>query len=395
MGVRVGPLSPGAALGRDGRVLSALARGGAARRAAGAARTLVGTLAGRAVRPRFLTYVVTFACNARCVMCGSWKRGREGELSTEEIDRVLSGLPPMDVVRLTGGEPFLRPDLTEIAALVERHLSPALIHVTTNGLRPDAVVEFCERRPRTTPLELLVSIDGIGAKHDAVRGREGAFARALETVRLLAPRQDELAVHLAVNQTVVDDEGLRQYRLLREVLAGLGVRNAVVVANDQTATYGEAGEVDVAPTEAATLQTFGPLAREALRDLLDEVTADLAGYPFAERVAKGYYTRGARRRLLDGKADPSPPCAALGAHLRLYPDGTVPTCHLNSTRVGDLRRQTFSDLWSGVRCEKQRRWVRACPGCWAECEVLPSALYSGALLLEAVRQARGPLLRHG
>ena len=30
--------------------------------------------------------------------------------------------------------------------------------------------------------------------------------------------------------------------------------------------------------------------------------------------------------------------------------------------------------------EKQRNWLYKCPGCWAECEVLPSAIYTGDLL---------------
>jgi len=113
--------------------------------------------------PRFLTYIVTFRCNARCVMCDSWKKPSPGELTLPEIEAVFAQLPRLDTVRLSGGEPFLRSDFPEIARLAIERLQPRFLHVTTNGFLTRQVVEFCERRPRATPLVLLVSLDGTEA----------------------------------------------------------------------------------------------------------------------------------------------------------------------------------------------------------------------------------------
>lgn len=68
--------------------------------------------------PRFLTCIVTFTCNARCVMGDSWRKPSPDELTLAEIEAIFRQLPLQDAVRLTGGEPFVRPDLTEIAQLV-------------------------------------------------------------------------------------------------------------------------------------------------------------------------------------------------------------------------------------------------------------------------------------
>ena len=89
--------------------------------------------------PRMLTYTVTFRCNARCIMCDSWKMSGEGDLSLEEIQRLLQQLPTMDVVRLTGGEPFVRTDLPEIVALVQKHIQPLWLHITSNGFLTDRI----------------------------------------------------------------------------------------------------------------------------------------------------------------------------------------------------------------------------------------------------------------
>lgn len=330
--------------------------------------------------PRFLTYTVTFTCNARCVMCDSWKKSGEGDLSLTDVDRIFRQLPRLDAVRLTGGEPFVRKDMVGIAELVKAYLRPAFLHVTTNGFLTDRIVEFCEQRPRQMPLQLLVSIDGFGAKHDAVRGHRHAWSSAVRTLEALAPRRKELGLSLAVNQTVIDAEGAEHYGRLRDFLAPLGIHNQVVVAYQESATYSVQSEVDVAPTAAGQFSTFGSFTPQQLIELLDEVEADLSSRPLFERMAKRYYLQGIRNRLLGRGANPNPRCVALRSHLRLFPNGDVPTCQFNTKVVGNLRDQSFVAVWQSVRAAEQRRWVAACPGCWAECEVLPSAIYTGDLL---------------
>jgi len=375
MGLRTAALGAAAELGQRTR-----AAGTMARRGAELARSVVRTRLGQDDAPRMLTYIVTFRCNARCVMCDSWRKEGEDELTLEEIDRIFAQLPRMHAVRLTGGEPFVRKDLAEIAALAERRLQPALLHITTNGFLTERIVRFCEARDRRVPLQVLVSLDGEGEKHNQIRGRADAWEHAFGTVQALAPRQEELGLRLAVNQTILDAEGMRHYAKLRDRLRPLGVRNQVVIAYEASATYHLTREIDVAPRAPGGFATFTSLAKDELGALFDEIERDLEDQPLPERIAKRYYLDGIRGRLLRGEASPNPPCVALRAHMRLFPNGDVPTCQFNTKRVGNLREQSFADVWSGEPAGAQRTWVRKCQGCWAECEVLPSAVYSGDLL---------------
>jgi Fe-coproporphyrin III synthase len=330
--------------------------------------------------PRFLTYIVTFGCNARCIMCDSWKKSTRDDLQIDEIERIFRDLPRMDGVRLTGGEPFARTDLGHIASLARTHLDPLFLHVTTNGFLTDRIVRFCEERDQRLPLQLLVSVDGVGEKHNAIRGQTFAWRRVMETIDALAPRRRELRMTLAVNQTVVDAEGAEQYRELRELLKPHGVLNHVVMAYDVSATYSTEDEVDLAPTEIGQFFTFGKFTKEQLKALFDQIEEDLPALPWTERAAKRYYLAGIRARLLHDRASPNPPCVALSTHLRLFPDGSVPTCQFNSTRAGTLRGTSFDAFWNSGKRARQREWVKACAGCWAECEVLPNAVYTGDLL---------------
>jgi MoaA/NifB/PqqE/SkfB family radical SAM enzyme len=345
---------------------------------------------GAELAPRMLTYTVTFACNARCVMCDSWRKPPEDELTIAEIEHIFAQMPKLDVVRLTGGEPFVRKDLLEIGSLAIRHLRPIVLHVTTNGFLTDRIVEFAERRPQRPLLHLLVSIDGVAEEHDRIRGHRHAWEFAFRTLAALAPRQRELNLHLGVNQTIVDRRGLEQYARLRDRLAPLGIQNQAVIAYAESATYSLERAVDLAPADPGSYRTHGDLPRDELAATLAQMERDLGKLPIADRIAKRFYLRGIRRRLLEGVASDQPPCAALGAHIRLFPNGDVPTCQLNTLRAGNLRRQSFAEFRSDPLRRRQREWVRRCKGCWAECEVLPSAIYSGEIFRALLPERGAP-----
>lgn len=330
-------------------------------------------------RPRFLTYLVTFSCNARCVMCDSWKKPTAGDLTADELRQVLQKLPRMDAVRMSGGEPFVRKDFPELARVVIETLSPTVLHVTTNGFLTERIVDFVEERDPTVPLRILLSVDGYGEKHNEVRGQKHAWSRVQGTLDALLPLRESRNFSLDVNQTIVDREGMQHYRQLQGELSPRGVRVQVVFAYGESATYSIEDELEIEP-ERGKYDTFGDFSREELVDFFRELQRDVDGYPAPERLAKTYYLRGLSSRLLAGKAALNPPCVALSSHLRLYPDGTVPTCQMSSKRAGDLRTQTLDELRASERFQKQRSWVQNCSGCWAECEILPSAFYTGDLL---------------
>ncbi|MCA9695977.1 MAG: radical SAM protein, partial [Myxococcales bacterium] len=139
--------------------------------------------------PNRLVLDVTRRCNLRCAMCRTWEDPRRDELSVPEIADLMRQLPRLTWLDVTGGEVFLRRDahalLTTIAA---RARALKILHYPTNGWFTRRVVETCaalrERRPEVQ-LIVTVSIDGPPALHDRIRGREGAFDRAIETFTAL------------------------------------------------------------------------------------------------------------------------------------------------------------------------------------------------------------------
>src|SRR5262245_33574895 len=99
--------------------------------------TILANRVGSTPRPSWCTYLVTFRCNARCKMCDSWRMKPGGELTAPQVGEVFRKIGPLDVVRLTGGEPFLREDFAEVAREVFEASSPGVLHITTNASFPD------------------------------------------------------------------------------------------------------------------------------------------------------------------------------------------------------------------------------------------------------------------
>jgi len=142
--------------------------------------------------PGYLVYFVTARCNARCKMCFYWRQtdesARRRELTVDEVDKFSKSMGRLFQVVLSGGEPFLRDDLDQIALRIVENCRPAVISIPTNGSLPERTVavvdDVCRSMPKTM-LRINISIDGIGQVHDDIRCLAGSFEKAVATFREL------------------------------------------------------------------------------------------------------------------------------------------------------------------------------------------------------------------
>jgi MoaA/NifB/PqqE/SkfB family radical SAM enzyme len=336
--------------------------------------------AGAVPRPSWCTYLVSYRCNARCGMCDSWRLKPGPELTPTEVGTVFGKIGRLDVVRLTGGEPFLRGDLGAIAETVMERSRPSVLHITTNGSRPDAIEAFARSFSQPKRLRFLVSLDGLADEHDQSRGEDATFAAALESVRRLTGARRDRGIDVAVNHTVISARSVEDHAELLTQMEALDVDVQSVLAYADSSMYGlklrgKKAEHLIVPRG----YPLHPKLRSA--DVIGFVEGELARVSKLRsrttRIGKRYYLNGLLSRL-KGDPDPSPkpPCVALRSHIRLLPDGRVPVCQFNTETVGNLLTSSFDEVWGGAPATESRRWVDACPGCWAECEVMPSALYT-------------------
>ncbi|MFA5142563.1 MAG: radical SAM protein [Candidatus Omnitrophota bacterium] len=136
-----------------------------------------------------LVHFVTYKCNARCAHCFFSKQlNKEGELSRDEIFRMIGKLGKLKGLLISGGEPFLRDDLAGIVAEYALRCGVAVASIPTNGFNTDRIIGACETilgKCKNLNLTVAVSIDALHDDHDRRRGFPGGFARAAETARTL------------------------------------------------------------------------------------------------------------------------------------------------------------------------------------------------------------------
>ncbi|HZY05275.1 MAG TPA: radical SAM protein [Anaeromyxobacteraceae bacterium] len=184
-------------------------------------------------RPVHLTLFVTGSCNLRCPFCFH-RRAPEApdpapELSLDEIGRVARSMDSLLWLLFSGGEPFLRRDLVEVSALFHQVNRPAFLTYPTNGWFPEVIADRTEEILRSCPESVVVvkvSLDGVGADHDALRRAPGGFervVRTLERLASLAGRHRRLEV--GVN-TLFCRENQERMEAIVDFVAGLdGVRS--------------------------------------------------------------------------------------------------------------------------------------------------------------------------
>ena len=140
-------------------------------------------------RLRLLVLAVADRCDQRCVHCQIWMGPAESagkSLTRAERLAIVDEAIALGVeeVLLTGGEPLLSPELWPIAERLKNAGVRTLL--ATNGL---LIAVHAEALARLFD-ELYVSLDGVGATHDGLRGVP-SFARVaagIETLRRRAPR---------------------------------------------------------------------------------------------------------------------------------------------------------------------------------------------------------------
>lgn len=311
-------------------------------------------------------------------MCDIWKKEKGHELKIGEIEKVFRQLNPIDVIRISGGEPFFRNDIHNIIQVIDCAVKPKMIHITTNGIMTDSIIKTLKDLAAglVRKIHIKVSIDDIGESHDFIRGLPGAYNKAMNTIEELVRLRGDKHFYLGVDQTVVNKKGMNSYVSLKETLGKFNINVHPVMAYDKTAPLYSEKATDVSPDNSC--KTYGYFKTKELEDFILCLLKDSNSLSdFKERIVKRYYLKGLHNRLVKDKKIPNPSCVALNSHLRILPNGDIPVCMYNSTVAGNLRDDKFADIWFGNNMKKHREWIKQCKGCWAGCESNVNAIYSG------------------
>jgi radical SAM protein with 4Fe4S-binding SPASM domain len=276
--------------------------------------------------PLVMAWELTLACNLRCTHCGSAAGlPRAGELTTEEALSLCDQLPELLVqeVDFTGGEPLVRPDWPIIAARLTQLEIRTQIITNALALDADTVAEMCD----VGILSVGLSLDGLEATHDRIRGYPGLYRRVLAGAEQVQKAGLRCAVLTTVNALNVD-----------ELPAMYALLQSLDIAQWQVQPVFPLGRAAGAAELELSSQRYMQMG-ETMRQLC---TAGQAGGLKVELADSfGYLSE------LDTREDPWRGCSAGLVMCGITSDGKIKGClSLPDDLVeGDLRERDLWDIW--------------------------------------------------
>jgi radical SAM family uncharacterized protein len=285
----------------------------------------------------FCGHKLTYNCNLRCKMCPFWKRS-SSDSSIAQEKAILKQVYNSGAcgIAFEGGEPLLRKDLAEILAF-SRSL-PLHTSLITNGTLLES------RIPEISPYingVIYVSLDGLEKTHDAIRGVNGCFKKAIRGITAASRK-----VPVTINTTIMA-ENLHEIEGLVKLAKALNVRISVAVAH----------EYCNATVSALEAKEIGKIARKL-------VEMKKKGYPIVNSIS--YFKVMAKEK--NWRCKP-------WTMINVGPDGNlVLPCYVRNeyaTSVSVLENDVKTAI-SGINWKE----TQSCQKCSLHCYVEPSLVIS-------------------
>ena len=293
------------------------------------------------------TVIVTYRCNAKCNMCNRYK---VPSLPEEEITlETIKKLPLMYFTNITGGEPFIRDDLKDIVR--ELYKKSDRIVISTNGFFTEKIVDLCKEFPQ---IGIRISIEGLEKTNNEIRGLENGYQKGYTTLKTLV------------------DMGMKD--------VGFGMTVQDKNANDLVALYNISDELGMEFATASLHNSFYFVeSNNIIKDRLmvaqnfENLINRLLSSNSPKKWFRAYFNHGlinyifSQKRLL--------PCDMSFDTFFIDPFGDVMPCNGTKEKevMGNLKEQTFEELWNSEKAEAVRKKVRCCDrNCWMIGSVSPA-----------------------
>lgn len=349
------------------------------------------------IKPKVIAYSVTWRCNAKCPMCGlrtmeNSKKDIAQELTASDIDRIFKdkSLNSLDLIRFTGGEPFLKEDFTEIIYSIWKNAKPKLFYITTNGTYTERIKKFLEFfKDKDINLNIQVSFDAVSNMHNKIRGIPGLTEKVLSTLEMLSEMKKVMNLNVGINQTIIK-ENLNEIGPMNQLAKKLGIEHKIYVA-----VYSHESNILSQGGREFEFKLAFDLSKEEISKLYQKIEYILDSnrkfkstkdVNYLWHLVEKFLIEGEKARLLGRSKLIFLPCQAAFLYFRLLPNGDIMPCTLIPESIGNVKIVPFSKLWHSKKAESIRKKVKKCPGCWVACDIVSNFVYSNQIIKNFIKQ---------
>jgi MoaA/NifB/PqqE/SkfB family radical SAM enzyme len=310
------------------------------------------------ITPLYLVFFVTTKCNARCKHCllGNRDVATTNDLTIDEIEKVSASMDDMLFLLPTGGEPFLRKDLSEIVRIFHVNNKVRNVVIPSNGGLTQRVLDTATKILKTCPdldLGIDISLDGLGKKHDEIRQVPGLFDKAVTTfkeLRKLEKQYKRLNVNVESTVSSFNQDGLPE--LYDFLLKELKVSTVFTLLTRGKPKDPAAKHFDI--------KKYRRYARMLEDDVKRRVLTGYDSFPFSDVInAK----RIVRHRLIAKLVDEGRyqiPCYAGRLGGAMFSNGDILPCELLTDRkLGNVRDcdYDFKAIWFSEKADEARKFI--------------------------------------
>jgi radical SAM protein with 4Fe4S-binding SPASM domain len=279
-------------------------------------------------------------CNSRCSFCKIWETENPLDLELALIEKLPASLKNIDI---TGGEPLLNKNIEEI---FNQFLTKGCqVIVITNGLVNLSKFEKLWEVPN---LGVRLSLDGIGERHDSLRGIPGNYQKVIQQIQYLkTTRCQDIGISSTFSETNID-----QIDPLHSLSEQLNVQFGIMVVGNSQAYYHKSDNII---QDARKLSTeIGNLIRKELRTF--KIKKWGRSIYMSELIE---FINGNIKALK---------CPAGETFFFMKPNGDIYLCNMRDILLGNLAEQSFEEIWFSERAHHARRIAQNCTvPCWTMC----------------------------
>jgi MoaA/NifB/PqqE/SkfB family radical SAM enzyme len=281
---------------------------------------------------------VTYRCNAKCHMCNIWKypTDKRKEITVKDLEKLPDGL---EFANITGGEPFLREDIEQLVKTVLKKTKRLVI--STNGYYTEKIVALAKKYPQ---IGVRVSIEGLPAANDELRGLKDGFDHGIRTLIEL----HELGLKDIGFGITVSDRNAKDLLELYHLAKWLGLEFATAATHNTY--YFHKFDNEFKQKKAVTGE-FKKLVKELLKSKKPK------------DWFRAYFNYGLINYINENKR--LLPCEMGTDVFFLDPYGEVYPCNGMNWSMGNIKKQSFDEIWNSKQAEEVRDNVKNCTkNCW-------------------------------
>lgn len=323
--------------------------------------------------PQNLIFYVTDYCNAKCSHCFYWKNlnKRQDEMTLEQINKMIKSLKTqLNMLVITGGEPFIRKDLYEICTAFYKINKTKRINIVTNGLLGTKILDTVTRLVTENPerrLTIIVSLDGLEETHNKIRRVPNIWKKDMDLIndlKKIAEQHSNLSLFVNLTMTKTNINEVKP--LSKFVKEELKINFKVNVLRTGKNYYQVPKDI-LMDYEPEISNQPSPEELEEVYEWLDKETHDLPGKVEVLKL----------RHSIDMIKHEKPTLKCLAGYNDgvVFPTGKVAICEPTQS-FAELRDYNFDfcKLWNSKEAETRRLQTSKC-FCLQSCNLLNSMKY--------------------